>query len=185
MAARKSECEEFARYNALCPSGGIVLFGASFAAELPLNELAQDLGVEERLYNRSIRGLTVGEAREYLKDCVEDLAPRKVFINIGDADLETPDFDQARFVAEYEWLLYQIHTSVPGVRLYVVSVCSQDPRAASLNRALRTLAEKSGCHYLDVSRCVFQTNGKIKMFRALRSFLRAEPMTFADAMRLC
>ncbi len=185
MVAKKSECEDYARYNSLCRSGEIVLFGSSFAADLPLTELAQDFNIEEKLYNRSIHGLTVCEAKDYLKNCVEELAPRKVFINIGDADLDDADFNLEQFISEYEWLLYQIHSSVNRVRLYIMSVCSKNVHAAELNQALRELAAKTGCTYLDVTRYAFQNDGKLRVFRAMRNFFRPAPLTFADAMQYC
>lgn len=53
--------------NQVAEAAGVVLFGSTTAANLPLNELLQDFGVNCTVYNRSVEGLTIEEAESYIQ----------------------------------------------------------------------------------------------------------------------
>ena len=52
--------------NQVAEAAGVVLFGSTTAANLPLNELLQDFGVSCTVYNRSVEGLTIEQNRQNL-----------------------------------------------------------------------------------------------------------------------
>lgn len=176
----KEHLERFARLNDVAKNNAAVLFGSDFFAEFPVNELALDFGMDVPVYNRSVPGLRIADAEKVLQDCVFELEPAKVFINIGDADLKQGDIDVGDFLSAYEWLLYTIH-SHSNARIYIVSVCSASPLTDAVNRGLQRIAEASGCAFIDINRTDKGENRETASFRRLKTFLRDKPFTFADA----
>ena len=180
MAINKQMLDRFNRLNTVAKSNGAVFFGSDFFTELPLNELASDFGVSAPVYNRSVSGLSIYEAESVLRDCIYELDPAKIFINIGDADLAQGMTDTKRFLEAYEWLLYTIHRN-SRVKIYIVSICSSDPLANVINRGLKKIAENTGCTYVDIDRALSSDNREVQSFKQMKFFLRDKPFTFADA----
>lgn len=180
MAIDEKQLKRFGRLNTVAKANGAVFFGADFFSELPLNELAVDFGVEAPVYNRSVPGLSIFEAEQVLRDCIFELDPAKIFINIGDADLAQGLTDAKRFLSAYEWLLYTIHRN-SRVKIYIVSVCSSNPLTDTINRGLLKIAENTGCTYVDIDRALHSENREVQSFKQMKFFLRDKPFTFADA----
>lgn len=173
--------KKFNELNSVSRLGSTVLFGSTFASTLPINELSQDYGLNHIVYNRSIEGLSIADAKNYIKTCVTDLAPNKLFIALGDEDL---DKDVSEIISQYEWLLYQIHSTLKNCRIYLVSVCSKKSGTATLNKAIKNLAADSGCKYINISDAVSDELPELKAFNILKTYLRDCPINFADAMML-
>lgn len=168
----------FERLNHLAQKGGTVLFGSTFASRIPFSELMRDYTDDTAGYNRSIEGLTVIEAQQCLSECVFQLEPVKIFINLGDAD--SPE-DCEAFIRNYEWLLYSIHSGAPAAHIYILSI--YDPSGAKysvLNDKLKKLAESTGCSYITVS--PFGPAPEISAFEKLKTMFRTKPISFFDAI---
>ena len=177
------EISRFTQLNSVSPKGGVVFFGSSFMKRLPVSELADDFDMGENVYNRSIEGLTMADAESALDACVTQLDPRKVFVCIGDDDITAEHFNAKEFLSQYEWLLYSIHDKC-DCELFIVSVMSRSPLAQTLNAKLRTLAESSGCTFVDCTSALHRENCDLRMFDILRYHIRNGSMSFAAAMRI-
>ena len=59
---KESEIKKYQRLNELAEQNGIVIFGGNTDKELPLCELRQSYNIEQKMYNRSISGLSVKDA---------------------------------------------------------------------------------------------------------------------------
>lgn len=176
--------EEQTRYEALnqiSRIGGIVLFGSTFANSIPVHELSDYFELDMPIYNRSVAHLTLERAKDYLKPCLFDLHPDKVFIQLGEDDLNA---SVSSSIDQYEWLLYQIHAELPDCRIYVLSVCSKKQNVKQFNQALQRLAIEVGCRFIDISDSEQHQRPTFRAFRILQPFFRDRSISFADAFSL-
>ncbi len=175
---------EYQQLNSVAQYGGAVVFGSTFAANLHVSELAQNFQTQQFMYNRSVDGLSIVEAIKVLESCVLELYPETVFINLGEADLDFDHGTLAELVAQYEWILYQIHAKLKNCTIEIVSICSDHPNTVVFNRALKTMAKQAGCGYVDLEPVLSATRPEVRAFGILRSFLHNGHLCFGDAMAL-
>ena len=171
----------FAEMNEVAPRNSVVFFGSNHFAELPVAELAKSFHLEENLCNRSVPDATIDDITPMLDVCVLNLNPGKVFVNLGDADIESPAFDIESFLSAYEWLLYTIHTKTKA-RIFVVSLASSTAIAKQINDRLRVLAENDGCDFVDISDACSSPRPDLRIFSTLKHYMRSCPMDFCSAM---
>ncbi len=94
--------DEMAKYrelNSITEAGGVVLFGSDTFAALPVGELTQAFRITEPIYNRSVKDIKINQIETYLKVCLYDLNPRKIFVNLGDTDILDETIDISEFIA--------------------------------------------------------------------------------------
>jgi len=162
-------------------SGGIVFFGSTAAARLPLGEVNQDFDVDLPVYNRSIEGLRTEEAEKALEVCVIELQPSRVFLMLGDADVSRADFDPDMFLEKYRWLLYTLHNRCQA-SLYIVSVLGTDPMIATVNRKLKKLAEETGCFYVEAGVPASSDRAVSRILSVFRTYMYQTSILFTQAM---
>lgn len=179
----EDEMEKYRNLNHIAESGGIVLFGSNLFASMPVGELAQTYHIHEALYNRSVKDIKIDQIESYLKVCLYDLNPHKIFVNMGDCDLQDKSLDVDAFISKYEWLLYMIHTKTTA-DIYIVSIVSDSAPAIQINSALKKLASKTGCKFIDASSALDSNWTALRLFEILKVHIRNHPLNFADAMEL-
>lgn len=172
---------EYKQLNSVAKHGGIVFLGSSYLKSFPASELSLDFETDVPVYNRSIEGLTVDKACDELQNCVFDLSPSKVFINLGDEDIKEDDFNTEKFIDKYQWLLYMLHSN-SHAKIYIVSVLSNLPCAHTVNESLKKLAKETGCEYVDASAALKSEKPSVRLFDVLRFYMRTRPMSFTNAM---
>ena len=183
MVTIENELLCYSQLNSIAEPKSAVFFGADCFAALPVSEMKQDFCIDMPVYNRSIPGLLIDDSEKYLADCVYKLDPSRIFVNLGDADLRSASFDLHHFLSAYEWLLYTLHSHCRG-RIYVVSVVSDHPMVKDVNDGLRKLARSAGCDFIDITSAARCEHSQIRIFEQFRSYLHANPISFADAFRL-
>lgn len=132
--------------NKLAKGNGIVLWGSTSLAEQPVNELLQGFHTSQSVYNRSIAGLRLKEAELFLEQCVLELSPSRVIINLGEEDLLDSD-DVTQMIEQYRWILYKIHVSLPLCQLVVTTVPGKGEVCDRFNEELKKLAKEFGCSF--------------------------------------
>ncbi len=172
---------QYEEMNNMSTPDGVVFFGSNTFSQLPVSELAKSYNIQETIYNRSVCDEEISNIIGALDICVLRLSPSKVFINLGDVDIESGDIDINNFIEKYEWILYSIHTKT-NADIYVVSLLSNLPVAIDINNKLRALAEETGSHYIDASGIVNSPSPQKHLFELLKLYIRSNPMDFADAM---
>lgn len=177
------EMQTYREMNSITEAGGVVLFGSNTFAALPIGELAQAFRITEPIYNRSVRDIRIDQIERYLKVCLYDLNPRKIFVNMGDVDIKDENIDVDNFISKYEWLLYMIHTKTQA-SIYIVPIISKDPAAFKINERLKTLASQTGCKYIDVSGVLDSNRPTLRLFELMKVHMRNHPINFADAMEV-
>lgn len=172
----------FKQANAAAEKGGIVIFGSTYFSGIPFGELARDCEIGLPVYNRSVAGMKITESDGEIEDCVTALSPSMVFISIGEEDVDDADFSLERFIESYRWLLYTIHNRCE-TKIYIVSVLSSNPAAAALNSRLEVLARETGCRFVNAVNALRSDKPDLRVFSALRPFMRNHNITFCEAMR--
>ena len=179
----EDEMESYRELNSITEAGGVVLFGSNTFASLPIGELTQAFRITEPIYNRSIRDVRIDQIESYLKICLYDLNPRKIFVNMGDIDVLDENVNIDNFISKYEWLLYMIHTKTQA-SIYIVPIVSGSPAAFKINQRLKSLASQTGCKYVDVSGVLEAKRPTLRLFEILKVHMRNHPINFADAMEV-
>ena len=175
------EMETYRELNSITEAGGVVLFGSNTFANLPLGELTQAFRITEPVYNRSIKDIRIDQIESYLKVCLYDLNPRKIFVNLGDVDILEENTNIENFISKYEWLLYMIHTKTQA-EIYIVSIVSTLPAAVRINRELKKLAAQTGCCFVDATGALEASRPTLRLFELLKVHMRNHPISYADAM---
>lgn len=179
----EDEMEKYRELNSITEAGGVVLFGSNTFASLPVGELTQAFRITEPIYNRSVRDIRLSQIESYLKVCLYDLNPRKIFVNMGDVDILDENVNTDDFISKYEWLLYMIHTKTQAA-IYIVSIVSESPAARRINERLRQLAAQTGCKYVDAVSALESKRPTLRLFELLKVHMRNHPINFADAMEV-
>lgn len=174
----KQILNDFKELNKRAKTGGIVFFGTDWLAKVPICEIARDDGLEVAVYNRSMNGILLKDSENCIDACISDLKPCKVFINMGENDVKSENFNEDEFFEKYEWLLYTINAKCK-CNIYVLSLFND--KNGILNKKLKILAENYGCEYIDISMC---EESHLSFFSRIRFFMRTHPITFFEAMTM-
>jgi hypothetical protein len=185
MKSRFDMISAYKTLNRVAESAGIVLFGSTSAARLPLNELMQDYNVEVTVYNRSVENLTIEQAESYIPTCIAPLMPKTILLHFGESELLENKQTVSEILEAYRWLLYQLHTALPDSRLVLISANNQLPHAEAYNEALHALAKEYGCQYTESPNGSLDAEYELRFFHTLRSFFYDCRMNLADALRYC
>ena len=121
---RKHQLELQKKYhimNEYAKKNEVVFVGSSLMEHFPLNELAQSSGMYTVMYNRGISGYKVNDIWNAREECIFELQPRKVFINIGTNDIGDHSYVQDKLVEEYRNLLNEIKKRLPEASIYVMA----------------------------------------------------------------
>ena len=157
--------------NKVARKGQILFTGSSLMEQFPVNEIAMSMGVDKIIYNRGIGGTTTDEFLEHIDTVLLDLAPSKVFINIGTNDMNPRsdgEYWQDHLLKNYEKILTVLKERLPETEVYMMAYYPVNPdipdaperiklvfrvrtNAAidDTNGKLAALAEKMGCHFID------------------------------------
>ena len=179
------EAEEYCRLNELAVRNGVVLFGSTFAKEIPVGELRQAFDLDFNIYNRSFTDVSVFDAEPLLMECVESLAPSKILLQLGETDLERGYKSVPEIIAAYDSLVKSIKKRNRFTDIVIVSVCenSNGIQPSEFNSQLKKMAKKNKCKFADISNASSDRMPSVKAFSMLKMFMR-NGITFCDAMTM-
>lgn len=185
---KKEQKEKLDRYRILNESarkGHILFTGSSLMEQFPIQELLMDEDMDCLIYNRGIGGFTTEDMLENMQEQIYGTEPSKIFINIGTNDMGKPDYTLERLMDNYKKILEQIKEHLPETEVYMMayypvnevdkkSVLPDEEWANHMfdnrnnsnirlaNQAVKQLAEKMGCHYIDVNEGLYDESGRLK-----------------------
>ena len=160
--------------------GAVVFAGSSLMEQFPLYEFLQDDDLHCTLYNRGIGGFTTTELLEAMDECILELQPAHLFLNIGTNDLNGPDYDRAAMLGRYEEIVQQIRKKLPETKLYLLAyypvnpTVAEDPgliecfrwrtneRIREASEGVQALARKYGAEFLDLNKDLCDAAGNLK-----------------------
>lgn len=181
MNIYEREEKNYRRLNSVARPNGVLLFGSSFAKDIPVGELRQDFDLSCDVYNRSYTDLSVFDAPELLGSCMTDLAPRKVLLGLGETDLERGFKTVPEIISAYEKLIENIRSYSKRCRIVLISVPDEIGNAGEFNKALEALASRSKCVYADLSSAYRSELPTVKAFSMLRFFI-LDRVSLSDVM---
>lgn len=172
-----------ARYkkaNETAKRGQVVFTGSSLMEMFPVEAFAKKDGLSVEVYNRGISGYVTEQLEAVLDVCVLDLAPKKLFINIGTNDLSCEDLSIQDVMNNYERILNKVVKKVPDVKVYLMAYypinfsCAVDrgmersllirnnEKIRKANEAVKDLAARHGFEYIDVNAPLTDEEGNLK-----------------------
>ena len=149
----ENEILKFKALNQLAESGGTVIFGGAEDINIPLGELKQAFALNDKIYNRSIAGLSATDAATVYDEYVAELCPDTILLHIGGADVSSFDGNEAAFEEGYRNLINAIRVKNKHTRIVVVSLKNDKNEAAvaKLNKTLSYIADSEKCEFEDIS----------------------------------
>jgi len=111
---------EYAMENQTAKKGQILFVGSSLMEIFPIDKMQQNLGLDKVIYNRGVRATTTADLLDHMDTLIFDLAPSKIFINIGSNDIGF-DVPQDVFLANYDEILHQIKEKLPDTAVFVMA----------------------------------------------------------------
>lgn len=156
--------------------GQIVFAGSSLMEQFPIEEMAQRLPNRPIVYNRGIGGDTLDGFDARLNSAVIDLAPRKLFINIGTNDISAENYVREVMLKKYRAVLEKIKAALPECRIIIMSYYPvnrtdkfvttwfrgrTNQEIDAVNAELKLMAEDMGLGYIDVTDCLRDDEGNL------------------------
>ena len=178
---QRKRLADYRRLNAFARKGQIVFTGSSLMDFFPVNELQQSLGVDACIYNRGVLGFVTTQLLEHIDVMILDLAPSKLFINIGTNDIGRGLAD--RLMANYEAILRRVKEALPDCAVYIMAYypCNdlddfglspeeheirfrtRNPESLlRANAELEKLAARMGCRYVDANAGLCDGRGRLR-----------------------
>lgn len=162
--------------NKMAIKGQLVFAGSSLMEDFPINEMALTLPGRPVVYNRGIGGDTLDGFAARLDSAVLDLAPRKLFINIGTNDISAPDYVRENMLKKYRELHLKIQKALPDCTIYIMSYYPVNRTEAfktewfrartnaeidEVNERLRVMAGEIGMEFVNVTDCLRDDEGNL------------------------
>ena len=147
------EVRKYQKLNELAETNGIVVFGGREDMNIFLGELRQAFAIEQKMYNRSIAGLSVKDAVAVYDECVAPIAPETVLIHIGEADRKFFEEHPSEFDNKYRELLSHIKSQNKKCRIAVISLRNYEsnPQIEEINKHLKYIADFEKCEYGNIA----------------------------------
>ena len=146
---------EYREINKLASQGETVFMGGTFLHDFPFAELSKKLCVDEKIYNRSICGLSASDAIEVYSQAVSPLKPKNLFIGLGENE------NGVEFIDNYRKLINYIKADSLETTIMLVSVFSDDVSKCRFNDDIRKLAQEMGVVYIDAMEKIIGADGRI------------------------
>ena len=173
----RAQANTMKKLNDLTLPGEIVVFGSTYMSDFPIYELINKYTLENAVYNRSIKGLTIAEATELLDDCIFNIRPSKLFISLGEEDSENENA-----ISEYSHLVSEIREKLPDCSLYLICLATESDFAEAFNENVKRLSNEKNVKYVElVTQCSSDIGLYKAQFKQLSYFFRGRPITMSDA----
>lgn len=174
--------ERYAVENQTAQKRQILFVGSSLMEIFPIDKLQQNLNLDKVIYNRGVRATTTADLLNHMDTLIFDLAPCKIFINIGSNDIGF-NVPEGVFLANYQEILHQIKEKLPDTAVYVMAYYpintvdgfgeeKKEPNqlyAHRSNELLETanakveqLAKKNGYEFINVNAGLTDADGNLR-----------------------
>lgn len=149
-----NEIKLYQSLNNLATTDGCVIFGDAGDRVIPLAELKETFELPNNFYNRSFSGLSLINAADLFDQCVAPLAPKDIYLHIGQNDLSLIAEDEPAFDQAYTSLVRHIRNTCKKCNIVIVSLknSDNDQRIAQLNKHLAVIAQDESCELCDIAK---------------------------------
>lgn len=176
---KEYKIERYRRLNQTAEKGCVLFAGSSLMEMFPVEEFARQDNLPVTVYNRGVGGFITDELLENLDVCITDLAPRRLFINIGTNDLSDASRPIEMVMRNYAEILDRVRQAVPGVEIYIMAYYPVNYDAASpemrdclkirsnekinlANQKLQILAANIGGKFINVNQPLMDSQLRLK-----------------------
>jgi lysophospholipase L1-like esterase len=186
---KRDKAEKLRKYkviNQYAKKGQILFVGSSLMEFFPINELQQTLKKQYIIYNRGIGGYVTSELLNSMEECIFELEPSKIFINIGTNDIGaiSENYTKEKFLENYDDILNQISKRLPKCKVYVMAYYPCNPKAdfdgigkdmkemlfksrnnvsiLEANKDVEILAKRHGFEFINVNEGLMDEEGNLK-----------------------
>lgn len=176
--------KKYAEENQTAKKGQIVFVGSSLMEIFPVEKMQKEknLGLSKIIYNRGVRATTTADLLKHIDTLIFDLAPSKIFINIGSNDIGF-NVPEDVFLANYDEILRQIKEKLPDTVVYVMAYYPinttdnfgeeksehdklyehrSNELLESANAKVRQLAQKNNREFINVNAGLIDANGNLR-----------------------
>ncbi len=180
--AVRNQWERLERYRILnekVKKGEILFTGSSLMEQFPIDELRMTEEMDAVIYNRGIGGFTTEDMLQCMEEMVFGTEPGKIFINIGTNDISRPEYRLEKLMENYGKIIGMIQERLAGAEIYMMAyypvnevpddewgrgmfATRNNENIRTANEAVKGLAEKMGCRYIDVNQGLTDENGRLK-----------------------
>lgn len=172
--------ERYQEENKTVEKGQVLFAGSSLMEMFPVQDWAKELGPDApRVYNRGVGGYRTDDMLPLLDVLVTDLAPRRLFLNIGTNDLSDASVTIDALIDRYDRILTTIEERVPGIEIilmayYPINYDAADEgmkanlrirtneRIREANQAVEALAARHHQRYMDFNAPLTDADGRLK-----------------------
>ena len=176
---KEYKLERYGKLNLTAEKGCVLFAGSSLMEMFPVEKFAHEDKLPATVYNRGIGGFITDELISAVDTCIIDLAPKKLFINIGTNDISDASRSMEQIMSNYALILDKVTKAVPGVKLYLIAYYPVNYNAATpemkpcllirsnekitrANAEVKKLAERFGASYIDVNAPLKDENGDLR-----------------------
>lgn len=179
---QQDKLEHYRILNQNVKKGQILFTGSSLMEHFPINELLMTNGMTQIIYNRGIGGFTTDDMLKHMDEMVFGTEPSRIFINIGTNDIGSPGYQLDVLIEKYEKIISLIQEKLPQAEInmmayYPVNETDKVPDAEwgkqlfvtrtnqnihIANAAVKKLAEKMGCRFINVNEGLTDETGKLR-----------------------
>jgi len=182
--ANLQKVKKYSILNKYVKKGQILFVGSSLMEDFPINEFQQILDKSYIIYNRGIGGHIIADLLDSIEECIFELEPSKMFINIGTNDISSSNYKKEDLVEGYDNILTQINQRLPNCKVYVMSYYPVNPKAnfpgvdqvdkeemfktrtnaaiIEANIAVEELAKKHNYKFINVNQNLMDEDGNLK-----------------------
>ena len=182
---KESTLKRYKMLNQYAKKGQILFVGSSSTEFFPINEMQLTLGIGRVIYNRGIGATITDDLLAAMDECIFDLEPSKIFINIGSNDIALggPEGYKEKLIANYNKIMDQIEERLPVCEVYVMAYYPINAKAdfgldrsikdrmfatrtntslMEVNEAVEELANKHGFNFINVNEGLTDEEGNLK-----------------------
>ncbi|MEE3313055.1 MAG: SGNH/GDSL hydrolase family protein [Treponema sp.] len=130
----------------------VILFGGSADKEIPVAEIAQSYELNFPMYNRSVHGLSLKDAKKSFSEKIEPMNPEAVILHIGNDDMDLFKRNSAEFDIKYIDLISYVKKDNKKRRVALVSNIDATNGHCfdEMNRHIKAIAESEHCTFIDI-----------------------------------
>ncbi len=174
----KDKVLHYRELNKTVIHGQTVFAGSSLMEQFPIEQFISENNEDVIIYNRGIGGYLSSDLLFSIQDCILDLQPSRLFINIGTNDLsmEKPISDMIEI---YDEIIFKVIESFPDIEIYFMAYypinydvaiermkqtlkIRNNEKIKLANMEVEKLAKKYGQKYIDVNAGITDSNGNLK-----------------------
>lgn len=176
---KEYKLERYHKLNFTAEKGCVLFAGSSLMEMFPVEKFAHEDGLPVTVYNRGVGGFITDELIATVDTCIIDLAPKKLFINIGTNDLSDASRSMEQIMSNYALILDEVKKAVPEVRMYLMAyypvnysaatpemkpclLIRSNEKIARANEEVKMLADRFGASYIDVTAPLKDENGDLR-----------------------